>query len=132
MDMTKEILGRTVSSYQIHGEERNVNGNWIGADLLLEVPPVGRFLVNVVTKNNFLNEGINRVLGDVGQPEQLLKTEEQDSGIERPPFVLNDLEITDELLVRKFGNRIIEADLAASLWYEGPLDQNADHVSKPV
>lgn len=122
--MTKEILGRKISGYQVHGEERDVSGRWIGADLLLEVPPFGRFLVNIVTKSHFANEEITRVLGDVDEPEQLLKAEEGEPLVEKPPFVLNDTVITDEILARKFGGRVVEADLAESLWYEGPIDQD--------
>lgn len=56
---------------------------------------------------------------DLGQLEDLLDDKGDDDL--RPAFVLNDEEITFELLDRKFKGRKVEADLAASMWYDGAI-----------
>jgi hypothetical protein len=113
-------IGYTVTDYALLGQERDGQSRWVGADLAMRIPPVGRFFLNVVTKERYGDECIETVLHDIARPERLLI---QDGTTEsRKPYVLNDSIITEEILKRKFISRTVESDLAASLWYDGPLD----------
>lgn len=111
-------VGRRVIAYHVLGEERDGEGQWVGADMLVDVYPAGRFFLNIVTKQHFANERIDRVFSDAEHPEDLLIEDESES---KTPFVLNDVEITDNILEQKFTDRVVAEDLAVSMWYEGPL-----------
>ena len=113
-------VGNTIESFVILGQERNGKQQWVGADLELRIPPVGRFFLNVVTKGHFANEVLENALSDLGRPESLLGGAEASDT--REPFVLNDNVITDEVLQSKFQGRRVEIDLAASLSFMGSLD----------
>ncbi len=108
-------LGHIVTGYEIVNRGTDGEGRWVDADLHLSVNGLGQFFVNVLTKQHYLNERLEKTLEETDRPEGLLR---DPSELERkPPFVLNDEEITDEVLERKFRGRRVEEDLAASLWF---------------
>lgn len=110
-DPERDVVGGVVVDYAVLGKEVDSTGRWIGADIELVVHPVGRFLLNIVTKARFLDEALETHFEDVSDPHRAYEHVE-----EKPPFVLNDKEITDEVLERKFRDRVVEKDLATSLW----------------
>ncbi len=113
-------LHQRITGFEVRGHERDTNEHWVGADLQLIINR-GRFFVNIVTKAHFANEHLRDTLAMPNDPSELTES----TAIEtKPPFVINDVEITDEVMERKFKNRIVEEDLAASLWYEGPVEEN--------
>ncbi len=112
-------VGFTVEAYDILGKE-SADNKWVGADLELVIRPVGRFMLNVVTKEHFANQHLQEALDEI---EQLAKMLDDDTTRNRrTPFVLNDDEINYEILERKFRDRKVEEDLAASLLYDGPTE----------
>jgi len=111
-------IGLRTEGFVVLGQEWDGERRWVGANLSLAVPPVGIFMVRVVTKLQFGSEEIDRLRYDLDNPEELLEPRAET----RPPFVLNDNEITEEVLGLKFGHREITKDLADCLWYDGPLE----------
>lgn len=109
-----QALGHTIEYYEIIGEEYDTNKKWVGADLDIRVKDVGQFFLNIVTKAHFQEESIEDAFDDVENPEDLLVEEEKP--VRMLPFVVNDKALSDEVLERKFANRLIEEDLATSLW----------------
>lgn len=116
-EVNHEAIGHHIESFYVLGEERDGKNRWVGADLIANIPPLGRYFLNVVTKQHFANEHVGQMLEDVESPEDLFDDDYMQLE-RRPPFVLNDEVITEEILERKFQNRVVEADLAASLWIE--------------
>ena len=111
--------GYKVTGYHVQGQEWDAQGRWVAADVLLRVPGMGRYLVHMVTKKQFEIEALEKVHTDLVRPEQLL---EEASTEVREPFVLNDQEIDYDIILKKFGNREIAEDLAASMFY---IDQDS-------
>ena len=116
-------LGCTIKDYQVLAKEAPF-GKWLGADLLLRVPPVGRFFVNVVTAGHFENDIVQGTMDEVRAGEKDLYLEDVEAILnltsERKtsrPFILNDEEITDEVLDTKFVDRVVARDLGAAMVY---------------
>lgn len=114
MSSPKSPIGHSVREFQVVGIEHDGLERWIGADLILAVPPVGRFAVRILTKEAYLDENL---------AGSLLKIEEMDPADfgdthdgSRPPYVLNDSVITYDVLIDKFAGRVIRPDLADSLF----------------
>lgn len=116
---SSELIGRRVAEFEVLGKEHDGVKRWVGADMELIIPPLGRFFMNIVTKAQYASEQLAETFADVDSPEQIFAAD--DDVERRDPFVLNDEEITDEVLHRKFDNRVVEQDLADCLWYQGPL-----------
>lgn len=111
-------VGRKVDRFQVIGEEFDGERRRVGADMLLDVKPIGRFFLRIATKEHYVNDMLETKLSN--EDLEKLLTDNQSLGEERLPYVLNDQEITNEILQRKFQDRIVEEDLAATLWYQGP------------
>lgn len=109
-------IGLTIAGYQIRAVSRDAENRWIGAGLALQIPPEGTFFLEIVTKWAYARDEVEEVLENIENPAELLR--DPPTGGVKEPFVLNDAEITEEILDRKFRGRFVEADLAASLWYE--------------
>ncbi len=117
-------IGHTIQSFDVYGKELDSNANWVGAEMMLAVPPIGRFSLLVTTKAHFLNEGIDEALDT---DEAVMRVLEHFPGVDlmdREPYVLNDSVLTTQVLDEKFTNRVIRQDLADSLWYHGPSDSD--------
>lgn len=111
-------IGQVVTDYTVIGKEFNGENRWVGADLELAVSGLGVYFVNVVTKQHNVNESLEEALENIDRPEGLL--EEPTELEKRPPFVVNDRKITEEVLDRKFRDRVVEEDLALSMFYLRP------------
>ena len=122
--MNKERIdpvGGVVKSFEVRGQEVDGHNRWVGADLMVCVQPLGRYLLRIVTKDQFGMEQIQDAqLPEADNIVEMLEAynEEDDKPESRPPFVLNDSEITEDVLVKKFTDRQVEPDLAASLFFE--------------
>lgn len=113
--MSERLVGKTVDSFEVLGQERNGSGEWVGADMLLRIRDNGNFFLRVVTKAEFASETVldwQKELKEVGVEDFDPKTAPQ----LHLDFVLNDRYITDDILEAKFKGREILPDLAASLW----------------
>lgn len=120
-EQLSEPLGHTVSNYYLLGVEHNQQRRWVAADMELIVHPLGRFFVHVVTKQQYQAEGMLRALETADIPQEVLEQKMHQS-VE--PFVVNDEALSADVLDRKFRNRVIEKDLAESLQYSGPVDED--------
>lgn len=116
------ILNKQVTALEVIGTERDVNGEWLGADLLLRVHPVGSFLMNVVTRDHFARERLLHTLqeSDALSPEQF---NEQPAEVHEP-FVLNSKEITDDLLFTTFLGKTVSQELADCMWSVDEAPEN--------
>ena len=114
-------IGHVISGFEVGDVEVNNELRWKGAEMTLMVEKIGRFSLYVVTKDHFVEEKLRKTFDDIERPEMVFRglTYEE----EKPPFVLNDEEISDDVLHRKFDKRIVEKDLARSLYYLGPVQQ---------
>jgi len=110
-------LGRPIDSFRVIGDEVDGETNWVGADMLLRVRGAGNFLLTVVTKQRYLDEKLEESLDTEAALEKLLHEGIGPTEVAPAPFVLNDSVITQDLLDRKFNGRIVEEDLAPSLYY---------------
>ncbi len=109
-----QILNKQVTALGVIGTERDSRGKWLGADLILEVPPLGSFVVNVVTKGHFVSE---RLLHTLQESEALAPEQFNERPAEvHEPFVLNSKEISDEILFNTFLGRTVTIDLAECMW----------------
>lgn len=117
-------IGHVITGYDILGTELETGGGFLGADLVLLVQPIGHFAVNVVTKGHYRDASIEAVLDALDRPDKLLQP--RSHAARREPFVVNDAIMTPQVLDRHFRNRVVGADLAASLWYEGSSDDRAE------
>ncbi len=120
--MSKEIgenlpstLGHSIESFEIMGQERDGDARWVGAEMVVRVSTLGGYFLDVITKEHFASEKLKKALDVAADLEEML-TADDDAPQLPPPYVLNDEELTDEILHRKFLGRVIEADLAASLY----------------
>jgi len=109
-----EPIGSRITGFEVHGEELDSQLNWVGADLIVKVEGLGRYLVHVVTKDQFAVEALENAYTDLAQPEKLLDTETTEV---RPPFVVNDRALDLDILVTKFGDRVVAEDLAETMFY---------------
>ena len=109
----ERALGHSIDYYEVIGEERDLSKRLVGVDMHLAVNEIGRFFLHVITKENFMIKNIQETFDERDHPEDLLLEQTGDSKL---PFVVNDLELSDEILEKKFQGRIIEHDLAAALW----------------
>lgn len=109
-------VGQTIDEVMIRTEERDNAGNWVGADLSLTiVAPPARYVVRVVTKEHFVAEHIEAAFGVDEAIEDVLNGLQGDV-FERPPYVLNDSVLSEEVIRSKFVGRTILSDLAACLY----------------
>jgi hypothetical protein len=116
----RDPLGHIIDGYQVLGRELDGERRWVGADLLLDVHTIGRFLLNVATKDHYVNECLRRSVDELEELEKLLAEPSVAIPEEKSPFVLNDKEITEEVLSRTFNQRVVQTDLLDSLFYAGP------------
>lgn len=117
--MTKEFsspIGHIVEDFTVLGDEFDGDRKRVGVDMELRIRGAGSFFINVVTKDHFADEKLADAFRTVDQPNLLMS--DGDSSETKPPYVLNDHEITEEVLERKFQGRVVEADLASSLWHQ--------------
>ncbi len=116
-----EIIGRKISEVTIIGEEHDGSDKWVAAQIYVGVPltgHLGKYSIELVTKQHFLNLQLQQALNNLDQPERLLdESSEAAEAVEsRPPYVLNDEELSEEVITAKFVGRVIGQDLAASMW----------------
>lgn len=107
-------LNHVVSDYEVVGLEVDGHNHWVGADIVLNVQPLGQYFLRVVTKDQYVNENLAGSLRELNEIKPALFEEEPLQ--EKPPYVLNDKFLNDSILTSKFVNRNIAADLAESLW----------------
>lgn len=122
--MTESIpspVGHTISTYELLGIERNQQQKWVAADMELVIYPLGRYFVHVVTKQQYQAESMLNALSNADTPDDVIAYSPYDR---LEPFVLNDGEISRDILDRKFTNRVVEEDLAVSLQYSGSVEEN--------
>jgi len=107
-------VGKVIDGLHIVGIERDGENHWVGADLEVNVQGIGSYFLRIVTKEQFLSEKIKNTFEEIksASPEWFEETAPE----ERPPYVLNDFEINENVLNTKFMNRKVEQDLAESLW----------------
>lgn len=112
---TTSPIGHEIAAFTVVGIERDGSNRWIGADVLLDVMEVGPFVVHVLTKQAYVDEQVLRSMSEVEQLEAE-DFEDRERSSTQDPFLLNDAEITEEVLQEKFQGRVIRRDLAVSLW----------------
>jgi hypothetical protein len=110
-------IGKIISDYRVTGVEMDGNDNWVGADLKLTIPPIGEFVLNIMTRQHSEDEKIRGIFDDIANPHRLLDDVLPD---QKDSFVLNDHVLSDEVIAKKFANRLVAEDLADSLWFVGP------------
>lgn len=111
-------IGHSIESFAVIGEEFDGTKKWVGADVVVDVPSCGNFFLRIVTKEHYIDEKLRDTLSTEWMNEPV-----DDKPIEqRPPYVLNDKELSDTVLTSKFVGRVIEADLAAALWYNNSAE----------
>lgn len=109
--------GHAIVGFRVEGQEQDAHGNWVGADLTLRVKDAGNYLVHIVTKKEYAQQTLEQTYGDLDQPERLLDNENTEF---RPPFVVNDAQLTTDIILTKFGHRVVAKDLAESMFYLPP------------
>ena len=115
----EESIGKTIISADMIGSLDDNEGQCIEAEVIVAVGEdpsrvLGKFTVELVTKDFFMQDGLKRTFDALDDPS--LHVGEKVVVEQRPPYVLNDANITDEVLVEKFIGRTIKEDLAQSLW----------------
>lgn len=113
-------VGHRITGFSVLGEERDAKDKWVGADLEIRVEGLGSYLLRIVTKDQHKTETLQEAFGDLERPESLL---DHDATEVRESFVVNDWQITPDVLITKFGNRIVADDLAESMFYLPPVDR---------
>ncbi len=105
-------IGHRIASYEVLGEERNQNDVLHGVDLACYVPPLGHYSLSVVTKLHFADQNLEQALQRIRElePEDFSEATEV-----HHPFVVNDVEITPDVLRNKFLGRVVAEDLAACM-----------------
>src|SRR5215510_5579707 len=93
-------VGYEVLGFELIGKELDGRQRWVGADVWLHIPPLGRFFLNVVTKERFLDEGFEKFFDDQERPEAIF---EGDTNMERRlSFVVNHEVLTLSALNKAF------------------------------
>ena len=105
--------GRPIDSYTVKGKEFDQD-RWVGADVLIVVQKVGPFLLNIVTKDAYRNQAVERA---VLEPQELSAEMFAVKPEFRDPYVVNDPELSDEVLKRLL-SRPVSGSLAAALWHD--------------
>jgi hypothetical protein len=122
-------IGEKIETVDLVSEERDGSNRLIAAGLFLSArrgedsSDFCRFSLEVMTKNFYADNAIKRTFDAIDAPEQGL-ADTATTTEERPPFVVNDQEINEDIIKRKFLGRVIEPDLANSLWELAPDDPN--------
>lgn len=114
IDASETPVNHVIEDYHVIGVERDAQDRWVGAEVEVNVPSIGHYVVRILTKDAFADERIRRNFE--GFEDVTVADFEEDDITEKPPFVFNDALITDEVLELKLKGRTIMPDLAQSLW----------------
>lgn len=110
--MNPEIVGQTIETFSVIGEERDIDGKRVGVDAVVQAG--GSFLLNVVTRDKYRSDILKGHIADREVPELLLLTSIQPDW--REPYVVNSPEVSDDILAAEFNGRVIDNGLAASMF----------------
>lgn len=121
MGSSEELVGCKIESWQLMGCEYDAQNRWVGADVSLVVPP-GRYIVNVVTREQYAQEILEGVFefGEGLRPEAF-REDRKSTLNKKEPYVVNYPELDLEVLRELLGG-VVTRDLVDSMWYDGPYE----------
>ncbi|MDB5171213.1 MAG: hypothetical protein JWO35_907 [Candidatus Saccharibacteria bacterium] len=115
----ENAIGKTIVTADMIGSLEDFQGRCVEAEIVVgvaELPPshiVGRFTLQLATKEHYAIEAVKDTLDGIDEPDLFVDVDAMER---RLPYVLNDAEITEQVVREKFLGRMIREDLAASLW----------------
>lgn len=119
MVSSESALGAVIERLIVSAEEFDALERRVGADTVVLTSDARHWLLQLMTRQHFANQEIGGVLEEKEDPGTYIAAHEE--GLKRqPPYVLNDAEITNEVLERKFIGREVGEDLAISMIYIEP------------
>lgn len=110
---------KTVSGYRVKTKEfagdDPLNQRWVGSDVVLDIYQSGRFFLNVITRQQHEAEiHLEKELVDDARPEMITTVTET-----RPPYIVNESELSKQVLDREFLTHPVQQGLADCLWFDG-------------
>jgi|GEM_PF-2302979 len=115
------VVGKEINDMLVLGREIDTADHWVGADIEVRIAEVGDFFLTIVTKQWFLDEELANTLERLHNPDAFFASDETiGTQEEKPPYVLNDTELSEDILREKFIGRVVMHDLATSLWPIAP------------
>ncbi len=111
----RDPMGHVITGFAVLGEERDCDGRWVGADVAVGIARIGQFFLNMSTLGHHDNELLEEFLQSREDPEGALAAAYIET---KPSFVVNDPELTQDVLDRELGNRKVDAGLAGTMWDE--------------
>lgn len=126
-------IGKQIEEFRILGRELDSSERCVAVDMVTRMNDLSSWVVSIVTKRQYIDQEFAEFHLATDDPEAYFSALKDVESMEsHPPFVVNDTEITDEVLNRKFKHRLVEADLAEAMSPYVETDSSSeDEVTVP-